>query len=1425
MSTSEGSIRASLELDLANYTAQVDAAITQTQRLGAALKDIPDARPTLKPPTEDVDKTKQLAEQVADALKTLTGGRVDLDIGQLEAKGANVQEILTTLQAGFASTAVVAAVASAAVVAAFLEIEHMLVEMGEHWEAAFRKVSVATGLTGHDLEAFEQSALNVAKSSAASTEAITEAMSQLQVRLGVTGPELESLTAVVTKFAKITGQDAGDAAKSLSQILTQFHIPAEQAGESLDILLRVSQQTRIPMQQLEEQLKGRLGPVLQALGFSFTEAALFLANMSKQGDAGRSAIAALSKVLQEAADAGKSPQVVYADLVEKLKAAGDTSTTTGAALAKQLGPAFGLLSTLAKNGGLDVKDAAARINESGDTVNAAFDRMRSGAEKIGAQLTILKNQFAPIGIAIAATVNQLETDLAGAIAFVTTQVKALQAQVDKLPRPVVSSAVATGAATAASFIPGVGPLVAPVIATLGAQLGQQPTEDTHAAEAAHGAEAAAHLESDAAKVAQIATADLSVEITKLQAQLKDTHGNEAQIAALLQQKQTLEETQKAIDSLPPALAAMALAQVSAAEATVAQAKANVTGAASYADAAKATAAQAAASSAAADEQARTALAAEAAAKDQTVTQELLTRAYGQYAAVEADTRSGEAAHAASMKALTAATAAHEAAVDAAAAAEQAGKEATVAQIDAANKLATAKNKLKETEDAIIVSGAAYAVQQERTNAIIGAAKPFLDAQSEAAIKVAEKQGNLAQAITIAGQAMGLTDAQIQALIASLNGTQAGSDRAVAGIKALHAGTDELDTRLKSLTSATFPALTAAQVGQVKEAEAAGGAYTGLAEAAKLAGVDLSKYGDLSQLTGHQIAELKGEMDAAIKGFQGFLTDEDKSRISGVFSALAAGTDEVTAAQAKFLAGTGHQAEAIELLASKYGVGKEQAAAWAEAVKQGGGAAQLAGVQMQIATAVTGDLARSIFAAKEQLSALTTLARDPQNGTIRLKVDIDIDAAQKGIQDLQRDYQKASQQRAETEVQATREFQLQQRGAAQAETKIQTDYQASVLAISKARDESNQQFGRDISSAVRTQNDAASKLDLQLDDAIAKGAQAYADAENKVAEAFANALVTYNQGVEQLGERMKGIIQQAADAAANALRTVSSAMQSFNDQARITANQASIQLQNTQLASYGFTDFQSQQSALRATQIQAEGTAGLAQVAGANQLNQTLVGANQTLQKATEKAGDEMGKLSREITKLNETYQKTTTKAAETADLAERNAAQAQDKAIRDINLAREQAQRTVRESIDKAEEQHDARTKKLNDQADEAQQKFFDAANKLGLERADDPERKGRTLAEQAFDRAEAKRFQDQVEAEKKYQDDLRERRQTLNTLLALKDSITKLPQETAEAITERFNAAPQQFFQGADLTIQETEVDFAATMTARLASRIRSRT
>lgn len=246
-----------------------------------------------------------------------------------------------------------------------------------------------TGATGDALKEMEDIAKNIATSIPTSFDAAGNAVGEVNTRFGLTGQELEDLSAKFIKFADLNGSDVSTSIDNVQAAMAAFNIDSSKAGDVLDILNKAGQDTGISMDRLASSLLSNAG-ALTEVGMDINTAAGFIANLEKNGIDSGTAMAGLKKAFQNAAKDGISMTDALADLENTLKAG--ESDTEGYAAAMELfgnkaGPA---LAKAVQEGRLSFDEAKNSVQDYADSVSDTFDATLDPIDQFQTNMNQLK---------------------------------------------------------------------------------------------------------------------------------------------------------------------------------------------------------------------------------------------------------------------------------------------------------------------------------------------------------------------------------------------------------------------------------------------------------------------------------------------------------------------------------------------------------------------------------------------------------------------------------------------------------------------------------------------------------------------------------------------------------------------------------------------------------------------------------------------------------------------------------------------------------------------------------------------------------------------------------------------------------------------------------------------------------------------------
>jgi len=253
--------------------------------------------------------------------------------------------------------------------------------IGETWDDVTDTIRTGTGATGDALDGLVGSVKNVAKTVPAEIGDIGTAVADLNTRLGLTGPTLETVASQYLEAGRILGEDV-DIAKTTAAF-NAFGIEGADVEQAMDRLFQVSQATGIGINDLAGSVKSA-APVMQNLGFSFDETAALAGNLDKAGLNASGMMAGLSMGLVRLAKDGEEPADAFQRTVGEIEGfldAGDKAAAIDLA-----GKVFGTRNATqfigaVQDGALALDDMAAVGGITADTILGVGQDTQDFAEK------------------------------------------------------------------------------------------------------------------------------------------------------------------------------------------------------------------------------------------------------------------------------------------------------------------------------------------------------------------------------------------------------------------------------------------------------------------------------------------------------------------------------------------------------------------------------------------------------------------------------------------------------------------------------------------------------------------------------------------------------------------------------------------------------------------------------------------------------------------------------------------------------------------------------------------------------------------------------------------------------------------------------------------------------------------------------------
>ena len=332
----------------------------------------------------EIIETEQQLEKAKDAAKDF--GSV---LGQqLQAVGGQVKEVGDKVK-GFGDsmtknvTAPIAAVGGAAM-AGWAQIDEGL-----------DIVTKKTGATGDAMTEFEGIVKNLGKSIPTSFATAGEAVGEVNTRFGVTGQELEDLSALFIKFADINDTDVTGSVDSVQKVLSAYNLEAKDTESVLDALTKVSQNTGISIGTLESGLLNN-ATAFKEMGLSMEQSADFMGKIEMSGADVNSVMSGLSKALKNSAKDGKDMGMALSELQDEVL--NGTDSMDGLTAAYELfGKSGDKVFEAVQSGAIDFQSLGESALDAGGTVTNTFDGLQDPVDNF----QIVLNQLCELGYEIA----------------------------------------------------------------------------------------------------------------------------------------------------------------------------------------------------------------------------------------------------------------------------------------------------------------------------------------------------------------------------------------------------------------------------------------------------------------------------------------------------------------------------------------------------------------------------------------------------------------------------------------------------------------------------------------------------------------------------------------------------------------------------------------------------------------------------------------------------------------------------------------------------------------------------------------------------------------------------------------------------------------------------------------------------------------
>ena len=196
---------------------------------------------------------------------------------------------------------------------------------------ALDRIRVGTGETGVVLAGLQDSFRRVAGRAPGDLRRVSTAIADLNTRLGLTGPALETLTENVIHVNRMMGIETTALVRELGRVMGDWGIQTADASRTLDLMFAASQRTGIGIEQLGQRVVD-YGAPLRMMGFRLEEAVALLSKFEREGVRTELVLGSLRIALGRFAQAGMAPAASLKIISEQIKHAADVATATRIAM-------------------------------------------------------------------------------------------------------------------------------------------------------------------------------------------------------------------------------------------------------------------------------------------------------------------------------------------------------------------------------------------------------------------------------------------------------------------------------------------------------------------------------------------------------------------------------------------------------------------------------------------------------------------------------------------------------------------------------------------------------------------------------------------------------------------------------------------------------------------------------------------------------------------------------------------------------------------------------------------------------------------------------------------------------------------------------------------------------------------------------------
>ena len=257
-----------------------------------------------------------------------------------------------------------------------------------------------TGATGDNLKELTDIFDSLYGSMPEDSDTIAKAIGEVNTKFGFMGKQLESVSKSFVEYSKLSDIDVVSAIDDTQSAMVAWGIEAEDLTKVLDTLNSVGQDTGADISQIA-QMSNQYQSIFEELGYSFSDSARFLGELSKNGLDASSVMGTLTRVFSSGAKEGKSIRTSLFEIQDAMES-GDETATVYAELIDSLGKTgFVKLKKAIEDGRLSFGLMNTTIEDSAGNIERTYAAIQSPTDELTVAMHNVSKAFSEVFEALA----------------------------------------------------------------------------------------------------------------------------------------------------------------------------------------------------------------------------------------------------------------------------------------------------------------------------------------------------------------------------------------------------------------------------------------------------------------------------------------------------------------------------------------------------------------------------------------------------------------------------------------------------------------------------------------------------------------------------------------------------------------------------------------------------------------------------------------------------------------------------------------------------------------------------------------------------------------------------------------------------------------------------------------------------------------